>query len=142
MGLWTGIKSLFGSSKAVDDVLDKDNGLLTQAGEWIGNFNYTDEEKAESRAKMNEGVVEYVRMTLTENTVRSRTRRYIAISWIKIELFLVLLTCSVAPWDIELAKFYWSVATSELMFWGTMSVIGFFFGPYMIGQHFGKPKSK
>ena len=142
MGIWSGIKSLFGSGEVVNNVLDKDNGLLAQAGEWIGNQQYTEEEQAEARADMNKGVVEYVRMTLTENTVRSRTRRYIAITWIKIELFLVLLTCAVAPYDAELAKFYWQITTSDLMFWGTMSVIGFFFGPYMIGQHFNKPKPK
>ena len=28
--------------KAVDDVLDKDSGLLTQFGGWIGNMNLTD----------------------------------------------------------------------------------------------------
>jgi len=128
--------NFFSSSKAVDNVLDKDNGLLAQAGEWIGNMSYTDEEKAESRERLNQGLVEYIKTTLSENTIRSKTRRFVAIMWISVELFLVLLTCASAPFDIELAKFYWSVATSELMFWGTMSVIGFFFGPYMIGNHF------
>jgi len=129
------------SNKAVDNVLDKDNGLLTQAGEWIGNLSYTDEEKAESRERLNSGLVDYIKSTLSESTVRSKTRRFVAIMWISVELFLVLLTCASAPFDIELAKFYWSVATSELMFWGTMSVIGFFFGPYMIGNHFNKKAS-
>lgn len=38
---------LFGSDKARDDILDKDNGLLAKTGGWIGNWNYTEEEKAE-----------------------------------------------------------------------------------------------
>ena len=129
------------SNKSVDNVLDKDNGLLTQAGEWIGNLSYTDEEKAESRERLNSGLVEYIKSTLSESTVRSKTRRFVAIMWISVELFLLLLTCASAPFDIELAKFYWSLATSELMFWGTMSVIGFFFGPYMIGNHFNRKAS-
>lgn len=134
---------LFSSGKAVDDVLDKDNGLLTQAGNWIGNFNYTDEEKAEARAEMNKGVVDYVKTTLSENTNRSKTRRFVAKAWIYVELFLVLLTCAAAPFDAKLAEFYWKVATSDLMFWSTMSIIAFFFGPYMIGSHFGsKGKAK
>ena len=45
---------LFGTDKAVDNLLDKDNGLLAKAGGWIGNFNYTDEEKAESNANTRE----------------------------------------------------------------------------------------
>jgi len=67
------------SSKAVDNVLDKDNGLLTQAGEWIGNLSYTDEEKAESRERLNSGLVDYIKSTLSESTVRSKTRRFVAI---------------------------------------------------------------
>jgi len=43
---WLG--KLFGTEKGVDSLLDKDNGLLTQAGNWIGGFNYTEEEKAEN----------------------------------------------------------------------------------------------
>jgi hypothetical protein len=39
---------LFGTEKAVNNLIDKDNGLLTQTGNWIGGFNYTDEEKAEN----------------------------------------------------------------------------------------------
>lgn len=134
--------SLFSSNKVVDNVLDKNNGLLAQAGEWIGNFSYTDEEKAEAKAALNNGVVEYVKTTLTENSARSKTRRTVAVMWIGVELLLVLLTCAAAPFNMELAKFYWQVATSELMFWGTMSVIAFFFGPYMIGSHFRRNQSK
>lgn len=134
MGFFT---KLFSTNKVVGDVLDKDNGLLAQAGTWIGNFNYTDEEKAEARAEMNKGVVDYIKTTLSENTNRSKTRRFVAKAWIYVELFLVLLTCAAAPFDANLAEFYWKVATSELMFWGTMSIIAFFFGPYMIGSHFG-----
>ncbi len=43
---WFG--KLIGTDKAVDNILDKDNGLLAKAGSWIGNFNYTSEEKAEA----------------------------------------------------------------------------------------------
>ena len=43
---WLG--SLFGTKKAMSDITDKDNGLLTQVGGWIGGFSYTDQEKAEA----------------------------------------------------------------------------------------------
>lgn len=125
------IKSLF-TPKTVNDVFDKDSGLLKQAGEWVGNFNFTDEEKSEASKAMIDSASEFVKQTLTESTERSKTRRWLAIQWVKIELFLVLLTCAIAPWDMELAKFYWSIAMSELMFWGTLSVIGFFFGSHML----------
>lgn len=40
------IGRLFGTAKAVDDFTDKDNGHLAKFGGWIGNMNYTDQEKA------------------------------------------------------------------------------------------------
>ena len=141
--------------KAVDNILDKDKGLLTQVGNWIGGMNYTEEERAEMQQAVNGGVVEFIKTTLTENTQRSKTRRTVAIMWIAVELLLVLLTCVTAfiEWvkfsgdtftidHLVLSQFYWSVVMSDVMFWGTMSVIGFFFGPYMIGSHFNRQAKK
>jgi len=49
---WFG--QLIGTDKVLNNVVDKDNGLLTQAGNWIGGFSYTDEEKAEADAQTRE----------------------------------------------------------------------------------------
>lgn len=49
---WLG--SLFGTEKAIDNIVDKDNGLLSQVGGWVGGFNYTEEEKAEADADTRE----------------------------------------------------------------------------------------
>jgi hypothetical protein len=45
---------LFGSDKAISDITDKDNGLLTQVGGWVGGFHHTDQEKAEDNQKTRE----------------------------------------------------------------------------------------
>lgn len=42
---------IFGTDKAVNNLVDKDNGLLAQAGAWVGNLNYTEEEKAEANER-------------------------------------------------------------------------------------------
>ncbi len=49
---WFG--QLIGTDKVVNNVVDKDNGLLAQAGNWIGGFSYTPEEKAEADAATRE----------------------------------------------------------------------------------------
>ncbi len=51
MGIFS---ALFATDKAVDNILDKDKGLLTQVGNWVGGFNYTEEEKSEADAKTRE----------------------------------------------------------------------------------------
>ena len=43
---WFG--KLVGTDKAVDNILDKDNGLLRRFGGWVDDFNYTPEEKAKA----------------------------------------------------------------------------------------------
>jgi hypothetical protein len=141
VSLWGGFKTLLGAGKTTNDIFDKDNGLLTQAGGWIGSFSFTEQERAEYQAAAAAGVVEYVKMTLSENTTRSKTRRVVAILWIAVELFLVLLTVLVWPISELYAKFVWDVASSTLMISGTLSVIAFFFGPYMIGRHLQRKDS-
>jgi len=39
---------VFGTDKAVDNILDKDKGLLVRAGSWVNGLSYTDQEKAEN----------------------------------------------------------------------------------------------
>ena len=49
---WIG--NLFGTASAVDNLVDKDNGLLVRAGTAIGNLHYSDQEKAESGERTRE----------------------------------------------------------------------------------------
>ena len=116
------------------NVLDKDNGLLAQVGGWIGNMNLTQEEVIEFNAKTVGSVQEFVKATLTESTERSVTRRAIAVLWIKAQLGVVLMSCIAAPWDIELAGFYFELATSALMITVTTAICIFFFGSHGIAR--------
>ena len=121
--------------KAVDDVLDKDNGLLTQFGGWIGRMGLTDEDVLIANAKTVSDVQGFVRATLSESTSRSRTRRDVAWMWIRTQLALVLLCAIAAPWNAELAEFYFKLATSGIMIAGTSAIIIFHFGSYGLARH-------
>jgi len=41
---------LFGTDKAVDNLLDKDKGLLVRTGGWVNDLSYTDAEKGRKSA--------------------------------------------------------------------------------------------
>jgi len=120
--------------KSVDNILDKDKGLLTQVGGWIGNMNLTPEETIKYNAKTVASVQKFVADTLSESTERSKTRRSIAILWIKAQLGIVLMCCIAAPWDRELAEFYFKLATSGLMITVTTAICIFFFGSHGIAK--------
>jgi len=128
--------------KAADDVLDKDNGLLVKAGGWFDRLSYTEEEQAESREKRLDAFNDWFKTTLSENTERSKNRRMVATDWIRVQLFLVLLTAVSIFWDVEKAQMVFDLATSKLMLWGTGSIIVFFFGGYVWGTYIGGPKKK
>ena len=129
------------SDKAIDNVLDKDNGLLTQLGGWIGNQNYTEEDAAEMNEGIRKSVVKYAENTINENSERSKARREIAKLWIKIQLALIVLCAIAIPIKPEIAKAYFELATSSVMLGGTGAIITFFFGSYMLTRH-NETKSK
>ncbi len=123
------------SDKVVDNVLDKDKGLLVQAGSWIGGLKLTDEEIMEQNAKTVDSVQDFVKATLNESTGRSKTRRAVAVLWIKSQLAIVLMCCIAAPFNMLLAEFYYRLATSTLMITGTTAIIIFFFGSHGLVRH-------
>lgn len=137
--------NLVDTKKAADNILDKDKGLLSQVGGWIGGMNFTAEERAEMNAKMADGVASFVKLTLSENTERSKTRREVAVMWIKVQLAMILVVFATAPFDMKMAEFYLSIAFGTVMVGGTLSIIAFFFGAHMLSSHMGfngKPRDK
>jgi len=122
-------------SKTVDDVFDKDSGLLAKAGAWIGNSNLTTEEIMESNSATVISVQNFVKATLSESTARSVTRRSVAVNWIKVHLGFYLMSAVAAPWDGELADFYLKLANSNLLFVGTSAIIIFFFGSHGLTKY-------
>ncbi|RLA50065.1 MAG: hypothetical protein DRR42_14170, partial [Gammaproteobacteria bacterium] len=45
---------VFGTEKAVDNLMDKDKGLLVRMGGWVNDMSYTDQEKAKADADTRE----------------------------------------------------------------------------------------
>ena len=144
MNIFSAIKSVFRAAppKTVDDILDKDSGLLVKFGGWVNDLNYTDAERAKTMADVAGSAAEFVKSTMSESTERSKTRRSISIMWIKFKLFLVAITVIAFPIDTKAAEFYWKVATSNVMLFGTISVLVFFFGAHVmrIYNPFGKAR--
>ena len=121
--------------KVIDDVFDKDNGLVAQAGAWIGNQNLTAEEVMESNAKIVNSVQKHVEKTLDENSQRSRARRNLAIKYMDFYL----------NWSsIGFASYFFVPEYSEWLlsiligwaFGGAFgAVIVFYFGSYGLERH-------
>ena len=116
--------------KVVNDVFDKDNGLLTQAGNWIGNMNLTEEEVMEANAKIVTSVQDHVKDTLSENTERSKSRRSIADKVVSCYLIWFSVACGVWPLNSEYAQFLLGILSGLAIGGAFMAVIIFHFGNY------------
>lgn len=140
MSILTGIKSLFVRQKTVDDFLDSKTGHIAKIGEFIGNQQFTDQE----RAKMMEGLTHAVRQfsvdTAKESTARSITRRNLAVMWIKCQLGLVVATFIAGIFAYPQFELMWRIVTSDVMTFGTAGVMIYFFGAYGFGAYIGGKK--
>jgi len=125
---------LSGGSKTIDDVFDKDSGLLAKAGAWIGNGTFTAEEQAELNAKRSAAVMNFVTATLDENTDRSKARREIAVFFIKFYSLMLFMTGMVYPISSEWSMVWFNLSTS-LAVGGLVSAISiFFFGSHALAR--------
>ena len=96
-------------------------------------FGLTQKEKAE-------GVLEFIKNTIGENSTRSKTRRFVAIAIVS--NYLLLINASAVLYCIglvERAKFIFELANTSL---GTafVMVLAFFFGGYYVGKFKGQVK--
>ena len=142
MSWWSSITGFLRGADVTKDIFDKDDGLISQAGGWIDRLQYTAQESASDNKDLIAAGTEFVKATLDENTTRSKTRRMIAVEWVRVQLAMILITMVVAPFDLELAEFYSSITFGWLMAGGTLSVIGFFFGTHMLRAGIGASRDE
>ena len=122
------------SPKVVNDILDKDNGLLTQVGGWINNLNLTPEEVMKQNAVTVASVQAFAVATLDENTERSKSRREIAILYIKFYLLWVSVGFGIYPINNDYALFLIGALTGLALGGAFTSIIIFHFGSHGLAK--------
>ena len=111
-------------SKAAEQVLDG-------AMKGLDAIVYTDEEKSAARQKLMDNWLELQKALGEETTVRSVTRRILAVLIVVPFVVLILAAAVVYKFDLEYAKFLLALAESQFG-WLVLGVAGFYFGPYMM----------
>lgn len=138
MSIFSFLKST--PQKTVDDLLDKDSGLVAKAGAWIGNNKFTAEEQAELSLDLSKGVQKFVVETLSENTDRSKARRNIAETTIKFYLLLIFWCALVFPFNKEWAQMIFNLTTDPTLAGLVISISLFFFGSHALAKYQGVAK--
>lgn len=133
---WFG--NLFGTSKAVDDIVDKDNGLIVRAGTALGNLHYSDQEKAESDERTREWGIRLLDSLSAFKVVQ----RIIAFSTLFIWSFLAV-NIIVAYWieaytGIDAVTGLFAFATTDYIFYPVLAVLTLYTGGGTINSLRGK----
>ena len=120
---------VIGSDKAMDTA----NSVLDGIKNGVDAIVFTDEEKAEYRQEGYKLWLKVLETTREESSVRSLTRRYIALLLVVAYTLLTFLAVVAYQFDSEFAAFVFSVAESKF---GIMAlgVATFYFGPSMLSR--------
>ena len=123
MGLFDFLNS---TSNAADKAMD---GIINGGDKLF----FTAEEKAEYAQKAAELWLKIQEAIREEGSIRSLTRRYIAVISTAVYLLFGITSIVVFPIDKEWSNFILKIMTGELG-WMVLGINVFYFGPHMIGR--------
>lgn len=115
---------LFGTEKAIDNIVDKDNGLLSQFGGWVGKMQFTEQERAEHDTQVRDWGIRQ----LDALSPFKVTQRILALTTAAVWVFMVV-NIVVAMWlqASEVLNMLIQFATSQYVAWPTISVFALYF---------------
>ena len=129
---WLG--KLLGSKKAVDNILDKDSGLLAKAGSWVGNMNYTDEEKAEANQATREWGIRQLEALTPFKVVQRILAFTVALMWVFGGVNYIGAVWVEAFYDVEVSEKIGRFIFSDYVLWPTMAVFALYFSGGVINS--------
>lgn len=122
---------LFGTDKAVDNLLDKDKGLLVRAGGWVDGFSYTEQEKAENQLLVKEWGLRQLEALAPFKVVQRILAFGVTLMWLVVGLNVLaaIWVDRFFPGDegetvtTTMMKF----AMSDYVFWPVLAVLSLYF---------------
>ena len=128
---------LFGTEEAINNITDKENGLLVRAGGWFDGLSHTDQEKAEDRQAVREWGIRQLEALAPFKVVQRILAFAIAFLWI-----LVGINVLAAIWvaDTTVRDAMLQFAFSDFVFWPVTVCFGLYFGGGLIESLKGASK--
>ncbi len=141
---------LFASDKAVDNLLDKDKGLLVRAGGWVNDLSYTDAEKAENQLLVKQWGIKQLEALAPFKVVQRIIAFAVTSLW-----WIVGINVLVAIWvraittptecmegavcqGIDAVTPMLQFAMSDYVFWPVLSVLSLYMGGGVLPNLFNK----
>lgn len=106
--------------------------LVESISSGVDKMAFTKEERADFNLKVADKMADYIGNSLSEDTIRSRTRRHISFVIIYLFVFLVLSAIVLAFIDKSKSDFVFEVIKDSSIQTGFIMVLAFFFGGYYL----------
>ena len=130
------LAGLFGTKKATETVLNIAEKTTDGVVKGIDALFFTEEEKSRASQKAVETYIELNKTIASENTVRSITRRRLAVMIVGTFLFLLVAGAFIHKLDSEWALHILACAKQLVFLVSSIGIL--YFGPYQIGKMFDK----
>jgi len=114
---WIG--RLFGTEKAISDITDKDNGLLTQVGGWLGDMQFTPQERAKWGIDQLEALQPF-------KIVQRIIALSVMIAWLFIIFNVVAAIWIEGTTTVAVSEPMLKFAFSDFIFWPVLAVLGLY----------------
>jgi hypothetical protein len=132
---------LFGTDKAVDNLLDKDKGLLVRAGGWINDLNYTDAEKADNQLLVRQWGIKQLEALAPFKIVQRIIAFAVTSLWWVVGINVMIAIWVEAVWpDIQAREQMLQFAMSDYVFWPVLSVLSLYMGGGVLPNLFNRKK--
>jgi hypothetical protein len=125
MAWYSFLSNIFTGSKA-------GGGIVSGAIKGIDALIFTEEEKAKFSQEVMKVWLDVQKVTANESSIRSVTRRILAVGFIISYLFLILAGCAVYKWDPVYSQFLFDTAMS--LNTPVLTIIIFYFGYYAVSN--------
>ena len=132
---------LIGTDKAVDNLLDKDKGLLVRAGGWVDNLNYTDEEKAKSEHVTRQWGLSQLEALAPFKVVQRIIAFAVVTIWgvVAVNVLGAIWVEAFYP-EVKIKVAMLEFAMSDYVFWPVVAVLSLYMGGGVLPKMFGGKK--
>ena len=122
---WVG--KLIGTDKAIDNILDKDNGLLKGFGGWIDDMHHTEAEQVEANASKREWGIRQLEALAPFKVVQRILAFASTALWIFAGINVIGAIWYDAAFGTDVTTDMLKFASSEYVFWPVMTVFALYF---------------
>jgi len=120
---------LFGTDKAVDNLLDKDKGLLVRTGGWVNDLSYTDAEKAENQLLVKQWGIKQLEALEPFKIVQRIIAFAVTSLWLIVGINVIAAVWVEAVYpSIQVRERMIEFAMSDFVFWPVLAVLSLYMG--------------